>query len=83
MLTRILHALPLVALGILASTGSAMAAFEPTRDELTIGAFLVAAGLMVVLAVIYAVVTYFRLNIPEEVEIPDHEHDHRYAGQHH
>jgi hypothetical protein len=83
MLMRILLALPLVALGALASTGSAMAAFDPTRDELVIGTFLFALGAMALLALIYGVIWYFDLNHPGEVEIPDHEHDHRYAGEHH
>jgi hypothetical protein len=83
MFKRTLLALPFVALGVLASTGSAMAAFDPTPDELSIWTFLFAIGAMALLALIYGVIWYFDLNHPAEVEIPDHEHDHRYAGEHH
>ena len=83
MLKRILLAMPFVALGVIASTGSAMAAFDPTRDELLVGTFLFAVGAMVLLAFIYAAIWYFDLNHPAAVEIPDHAHDHRYAGEHH
>ena len=83
MLKRTLLALPLVVLGLLASTGSAMAAFDPTRDELAIGTFLVALGFVMLLGLIYAVIWYFDLSHPGNPEIPDHAHDHRYAGEHH
>jgi hypothetical protein len=82
MLKRLLLSLPFVALGVLASTNSAFAAFDPTHDELSIGTFLVAVGAMVVLATIYAIVSLLGINKPEPVEIPDHAHDFRYAGHH-
>jgi hypothetical protein len=82
MLKRILLALPFVTLAVIASTGSAMAAFDPTPDELSVGTFLFALGAMALLGFIYAVIWYFGLNHPGEVEIPDHAHDHRYAGHH-
>jgi hypothetical protein len=82
MLKRTLLALPFVALGVIATTGSAMAAFDPTPDELSVGTFLFAVAAMGVLVLIYGVIWYFDLNHPAEVEIPDHAHDHRYAGHH-
>jgi hypothetical protein len=82
MLKRLVRALPLAVLGVIASTQGAMAAFDPTSDELSIGAFLVALGLMIFLALVYGVVDILGVNKPEEVEIPDHAHDHRYAGHH-
>lgn len=82
MLKRFLYALPLTLLGVFATTGVAMAEFDPTRDELAVGTFLFAVGAMFLLLCIYAVVWYLGINSPEEVEIPDHAHDHRYAGHH-
>lgn len=82
MLSRMLYALPLAALGLLATTGIASADFNPSRDELAIGTFLFALGVMFLMLCIYAVVWYFGLNRPGEVEIPDHAHDHRYADHH-
>ena len=82
MIKRIAMALPFVVLGVLASTGTAMAAFDPTSDELSIGTFVVAIALMVFLGIVYAIATAAGINKPEEVEIPDHAHDHRYAGHH-
>jgi len=82
MLKRILLALPFVALGFYGTTGSALAAFDPSSDELSIGTFVVAVALMVFLGIVYAIVSYFGINRPEEVDIPDHAHDHRYAGHH-
>ena len=82
MLKRFFLALPFAVLGVVATTQSAMAAFDPTRDELGIGTLLVALGLMIFLALVYAVVDIAGVNKPEEVEIPDHAHDHRYAGHH-
>ena len=60
MLKRLSMALTFAVLGVIASTGSAMAAFDPTKDELSLGTFIKS----------------------KEVEIPDHAHDHRYAGHH-
>ena len=82
MLKHFLRALPLAVLALFAATGSAMAAFDPTSDELSIGAFVVAICLMVFLALVYGAVEILGINKPEEVEIPDHAHDHRYAGHH-
>jgi len=82
MLQRILYALPLVALSVLATTGSAMAAFDPTKDELSLGTAIFAAVAMGVLLLIYAVKWYFGLDRQSEVEFPDHAHDHRYSGHH-
>ncbi len=83
MLKRILLALPYVVLGVIASTQMAMASFDPTRDELSIGTFFVALGLMVFLTIVYAIVAFLGINKPGEVYIPDHAHDHRYAHLHH
>ena len=82
MLQRILYALPLVALAAHGATGSAMAAFDPTKDELSLGTAIFAAGAMGVLLLIYAVKWYFGLDRQSEVEFPDHAHDHRYSGHH-
>ena len=82
MLKHLFRALPLSLLGIFAATGSAIAAFDPTRDELSVGAFVVAICLMAFLALVYGAVEVFGISKPEEVEIPDHAHDHRYAGHH-
>lgn len=82
MLKRLLYALPLAILGLFATTGAAMADFNPSSDELSIGTFFVALGVMFVLLCIYAVKWYFGLDKQEDVDFPDHEHDHRYAGHH-
>jgi Na+/H+-dicarboxylate symporter len=82
MLKHLFRAIPLALLGVFAVTGSAMAAFDPTSDELSIGAFVVAVCLMVFLALVYGAVDVLGINKPEEVDIPDHAHDHRYAGHH-
>jgi hypothetical protein len=82
LLKRTLLALPFVALGVVASTGSAMAAFDPTPDELSVGTLILVLAAMGLLTLIYGVIWYFDLNHPGEVEIPDHAHDHRYAGHH-
>jgi hypothetical protein len=82
MLQRLLYALPLVALGVLGTTGSAMAAFDPTKDELSVGTAIFAAAAMGVLLLIYAVKWYFGLDRQAPVEFPDHAHDHRYQGHH-
>ena len=82
MLKRLLFALSFAALGALATTGSAMAAFDPTKDELSLGTFIVAICAMVLLALIYGAVEILGINRPDEVEIPDHAHDHRYGGHH-
>jgi len=82
MLKHLMRALPLAILGVFAVTGSAMAAFDPTSDELSIGTFVVAICVMVFLALVYGAVEVFGINKPTEVEIPDHAHDHRYAGHH-
>jgi hypothetical protein len=82
MLRRVFLALPIALLGVFGTTRLALAEFDPTRDELAVGTFLVAAGVMAVLLLIYAVVWYFDLNHPGDPEIPDHAHDHRYANHH-
>jgi hypothetical protein len=82
MLKRLARALPLAVLGVIASTQSVWADFNPTRDELGIGTFLVALGLMIFLALAYATADILGINKPEEVEIPDDADDHRYAGHH-
>lgn len=82
MLKRLLMALPFAILGVVATTGSAMAAFDPAKDDLSLGTFIVAVCLMVFLALVYGIVEIFGINKPEDVEIPDHAHDHRYAGHH-
>jgi hypothetical protein len=82
MLKRLLFALSFAAIAIAGTTGSAFAAFDPTPDELSIGTFILMIGLLVLLTLIYGVIEVLNLNNPEEVEIPDHAHDHRYAGHH-
>jgi hypothetical protein len=83
MLKRLLMALPYVILGVIASTQVAHADFDPSRDELAIGTFFVALGLMVFFTIAYAIASFLGINKPGDVEIPDHAHDHRYAHQHH
>ena len=83
MLKRLLMALPYVVLGAIATTQGAFAAFDPTSDELSIGAFLVAIGLMVFLTIVYFLVNFLGINHPGNPTIPDHAHDFRYAHQHH
>ena len=83
MLKRLLMALPYVVLGVFASTQVALASFNPTRDERSIGTLLVALGLMVFLTIVYATASFLGINKPGEVYIPDHAHDFRYAHQHH
>ena len=82
MLKRLSMALTFAVLGVIASTGSAMAAFDPTKDELSLGTFIFAICAMAVLALIYGAIEILGINKSEEVEIPDHAHDHRYAGHH-
>ena len=82
MLQRILYALPLVALGAHGASGGAMAAFDPTKDELSLGTAIFAACAMGVLLLIYAMKWYFGLDKQSDVEFPDHAHDHRYANHH-
>ena len=81
MLQRLLLALPLVLLAAHGATDSAMAAFDPTKDELSVGTAIFAAALMGLLLLIYGVKWYLGLDQQQPVEFPDHAHDHRY--QHH
>jgi hypothetical protein len=81
MKTRFFFALAFVAAAALGSTQYALA-FDPTRDELLIGTFIGSLILMVVLGAIYALVTFLGLNKMQDVDIPDHAHDHRYADHH-
>jgi hypothetical protein len=80
MLHRFLYSFPLTVIAFLGVTGIASAEFDPTSDELSLITLVVAGGLMAFLLFVYAVIWYFNLNHPGEVEIPDHAHDHRYAG---
>jgi hypothetical protein len=82
MLKRFLFAIPYVVLGLFATTGNAFAAFDPTSDELSLLTLAVSGVLLAFLSIVYAIATYLGINKPEEVEIPDHAHDHRYAGHH-
>ena len=82
MLKRLLMALPYVVLGAIATSQVAHADFNPSDTELSIGTFVLVIVLMAFLTVVYAIASYFRINRPDEVEIPDHAHDHRYAHQH-
>jgi hypothetical protein len=82
MLQRFLYALPLVVLAAHGASGGAMAAFDPTKDELSLGTAIFAACAMGVLLLIYAVKWYFGLDRQSDVEFPDHAHDHRYANHH-
>jgi hypothetical protein len=82
MLQRFLYALPLVVLTAHGAAGGAMAAFDPTKDELSLGTAIFAACAMALLLLIYAVKWYFGLDRQSDVEFPDHAHDHRYSGHH-
>jgi hypothetical protein len=71
LLQRLAFALGYAASGLLAATASANAAFDPTREELVIGTFLFALGVMLLLTLIYAVKWYFGLDQQPEIEWPD------------
>jgi hypothetical protein len=71
LLQRLAFALGYAASGLLATTTHADAAFDPTRDELVIGTFLFALGVMLLLTLIYAVKWYFGLDHQPEIEWPD------------
>lgn len=80
---RLLFALSFAILGFYGTTGAALALdFNPTRDEMLIGTFIGSLALMVVIGIIYVIVTFLGLNKMQDVYIPDHAHDHRYAGHH-
>jgi hypothetical protein len=72
----------LAVLGVFAATESAFAAFDPTKDELSVGMLIFVGCMMALLTLIYAVKWYFGLDRQPPVEFPDHAHDHRYAGHH-
>jgi hypothetical protein len=82
MLQRFLLALPFVILGVLGTTGSAMAAFDPAKDDLSLGTAIFAGAMMALLLLIFGAKWYFGLDRQHDVEFPDHAHDHRYAGHH-
>jgi hypothetical protein len=71
LLQRLAFALGYAASGLLAATASANAAFDPTREELVIGTFLFALGVMLLLTLIYAAKWYFGLDHQPEIEWPD------------
>jgi hypothetical protein len=71
LLQRLAFALGYVVCGLLATTTSANAAFDPSREELVIGTFLFALGAMLLLTLIYAVKWYFGLDHQPEIEWPD------------
>lgn len=75
MLQRLLFALGFALSGVIATTGSAFAAFDPTRDELIgITAALVGA-LLAFLTLVYAVKWYFGLDQQPPTDLPDpHRH---------
>jgi hypothetical protein len=69
---RFFVAFSLAVLAAAGTAGSAFADFNPTKDERSIGAFVVAAALMFVLLCIYAVKWYFGLDQqPENPDVPD------------
>jgi hypothetical protein len=71
MLQRLLVSLTLAVLGAVATTGSALA-WDPSRDELAVGTFLVVLGLMFLLLVLYGLKVLFGVNRqPENLDIPD------------
>jgi membrane protein DedA with SNARE-associated domain len=59
MLHRLLFALSFALSGVIATTGSAFAAFDPTRDELMGIMGAIVGILLAVLTLIYAVKWYF------------------------
>ena len=59
MLHRLLFAFSFALSGVIATTGSAFAAFDPTRDELMGIMAAVVGGLLAFLTLIYAVKWYF------------------------
>lgn len=75
MLQRLLFALGFALSGVIATTGSAFAAFDPTRDELIgITAALVGA-LLAFLTLVYAVKWYFGLDQQPPTDLPEpHRH---------
>ena len=82
MLKRFLMATTYAVLGVIATTQIAHADFDPSSDELSIGTFIVAVAVMVFFSIAYAIASFLGINRPEEVDFPDHAHDHRYAHQH-
>jgi hypothetical protein len=77
MLQRLAFALGFALAGVIATTGSAAAEFDPSRDELMVGTFLVSLGLMALLALVYAVKWYFGLDRQPPIDLPD-----PHAGHH-
>jgi hypothetical protein len=76
MLQRSFVSFVLAALATVATTGSAFAAFDPTKDELSIGTFVFALVVMFVLLSIYAVKWYFGFDQHANTETPDSHSDH-------
>jgi hypothetical protein len=69
---RLLVSFSIAVLGIVATTNSAFAAFDPTSDELSIGTFVVAVCAMAVLLMIYGIKWYFGLDVqPENPDLHD------------
>jgi hypothetical protein len=76
MLQRLFVSFVLAALAVTATTGSAFAAFDPTKDELSIGTFVFALVVMFVLLSIYAVKWYFGFDQHANTDAPDSHSDH-------
>jgi hypothetical protein len=79
MLHRLLFALGFVLSGVVATTGSAFASFDPNRDELMGIMAAVIGGLIALLTLIYAVKWYFGADV-QPASSPDLE---AYEANHH
>jgi hypothetical protein len=73
MLNRLINSLGFALLGFLAVTGTAHAQ-SPDRDEIVVGTFLLALGLMFVLLLVYLAKRLFGLEqtLPPEADAGEH-----------
>jgi hypothetical protein len=76
MLQRLFVSFVLAVLSLTATAGSAFAAFDPTKDELSIGTFVFALVAMFVLLCLYAVKWYFGFDQHANTDTPDSHSDH-------
>jgi len=71
MLQRLLFALGFALSGVIATTASAFAAFDPSRDELMGITAAVFGGLLAFLTLVFAVKWYFGLDVQPPTDLPD------------
>lgn len=75
MLNRLTVSLALALLGVFAATAPAFAADNPDKEEIAIGTFLIAVGVMFVLFLAYAIRRAFGLDkMPPDTAEPGEPH---------